>query len=91
VPFLGPGVGLCAHGSPHQRTVTQEVVNVPIRSLTEGRNDIMRTPGHIVVCVDGSPSSRDSLRSAVGQVALTGEGVHAVNAWQYPTLSAWTR
>ena len=37
------------------------------------------------------PSSLDVLRSAVGQAALTGAGVHAVNATQYPTLSAWTR
>lgn len=51
----------------------------------------MKTPGYVVVCVDGSPSSLDVLRSAVGQAALTGAGVHAVNATQYLTLSVWTR
>jgi nucleotide-binding universal stress UspA family protein len=54
---------------------------------TEGRHDVMKTPGHIVVGVDGSPSSLDALTWAVGQGALTGTGVRAVIAWDYPPLS----
>ena len=41
----------------------------------------MKTPGHIVVGVDGSPSSLDALTWAVGQAALTGTDVQAVIAW----------
>ena len=40
----------------------------------------MKTPGHIVVGVDGSPSSLDALTWAVGQAALTGTDVQAVIA-----------
>jgi|GEM_PF-6877182 len=47
----------------------------------------MKTPGHIVVGVDGSPSSLDALTWAVGQAALTGTDVQAVIAWEYPPLS----
>ena len=47
----------------------------------------MKTPGHIVVGVDGSPSSLDALTWAVGQAALTGADVQAVIAWEYPPLS----
>jgi hypothetical protein len=47
----------------------------------------MKTPGHIVVGVDGSPSSLDALTWAVGQGALTGADVQAVIAWEYPPLS----
>lgn len=47
----------------------------------------MKTPGHIVVGVDGSSSSLDALKWAVGQAALTGAGVRAVMAWEYPSLS----
>jgi nucleotide-binding universal stress UspA family protein len=47
----------------------------------------MKTPGDIVVGVDGSPNSLDALRWAVGQAALTGAGVRAVIAWEYPPLS----
>ena len=47
----------------------------------------MKTPGHIVVGVDGSPSSLDALTWAVGQGALTGTDVQAVIAWEYPPLS----
>ena len=48
---------------------------------------MMKTPGHIVVGVDGSPSSLDALTWAVGQAALTGADVQAVIAWEYPPLS----
>jgi nucleotide-binding universal stress UspA family protein len=47
----------------------------------------MKTPGRIVVGVDGSPNSLDALVWAVGQAALTGAGVQAVIAWDYPTLA----
>ena len=47
----------------------------------------MKNPGYIVVGVDGSPSSLDALRWAVDQAALTGAGVRAVIAWEYPPLS----
>ena len=47
----------------------------------------MKTPGRIVVGVDGSPSSLDALKWAVGEAALTGAGVQAVIAWGYPPLS----
>jgi nucleotide-binding universal stress UspA family protein len=47
----------------------------------------MKTPGHIVVGVDGSPSSLNALTWAVGQAALTGTDVQAVIAWEYPPLS----
>lgn len=40
--------------------------------------------GRIVVGVDGSASSRHTLRWAVRQAALTGQQVHAVIAWEYP-------
>ena len=35
----------------------------------------MKTPGRIVVGVDGSTNSLDALDWAVGQAALTGAGV----------------
>ena len=47
----------------------------------------MNTPGHIVVGVDGSPSSLEALTWAVGQAALTGAGIQAVIVWEYPPLS----
>ena len=47
----------------------------------------MKAPGRIVVGVDGSTNSLDALAWAVGQAALTGAGVQAVIAWDYPTLS----
>ncbi len=46
-----------------------------------------KSPGHIVVGVDGSPSSLDALKWAVGQGELTGACVRAVIAWDYPALS----
>lgn len=47
----------------------------------------MKTPGRIVVGVDGSTNSLDALVWAVGHAALTGAGVQAVIAWDYPTLT----
>ena len=47
----------------------------------------MKNPGYIVVGVDGSPSSLEALHWAVGHAALTGAGVRAVLAWEYPRLS----
>lgn len=43
----------------------------------------------IVVGVDGSPSSAQALRWAIGQAALTGSVVEAVCAWQYPVSYGW--
>ena len=40
--------------------------------------------GHIVVGVDGSPSSKAALRWALDYAGLTGKRVTAVSAWQYP-------
>ncbi|WP_435879782.1 universal stress protein [Streptomyces werraensis] len=39
---------------------------------------------HIVVGVDGSPSSREALRWAARQAALTGGTVLALTSWDYP-------
>ncbi len=47
----------------------------------------MNTPRPIVVGVDGSPSSLEALKWAVGQATLTGASVQAVIAWQYPSLA----
>jgi nucleotide-binding universal stress UspA family protein len=38
----------------------------------------------IVVGVDGSPSSIQALKWAIGQAALTGASIEAVIAWHYP-------
>ncbi|MFJ8435276.1 universal stress protein [Kitasatospora sp. NPDC094019] len=43
----------------------------------------------IVVGIDGSAPSGAALRWAVGQAALTGAGVHAVAAWEPPSLHGW--
>lgn len=43
----------------------------------------------IVVGIDGSAPSKAALRWAVGQAALTGATVHAVAAWEYPSLYGW--
>jgi nucleotide-binding universal stress UspA family protein len=47
----------------------------------------MNTPRPIVVGVNGSPSSLEALKWAVGQATLTGANVQAVFAWQYPALA----
>ena len=39
----------------------------------------------IVVGVDGSASSQQALRWAARQARLTGEELHAVSVWDYPT------
>ncbi|MFH8385192.1 universal stress protein [Kitasatospora sp. NPDC018058] len=46
-------------------------------------------PRRIVVGIDGSPPSKAALRWAVGQAVLTGATVHAVAAWEYPSLYGW--
>ncbi|MFJ6774409.1 universal stress protein [Kitasatospora sp. NPDC091257] len=43
----------------------------------------------IVVGIDGSGPSKAALRWAVGQAVLTGAAVHAVAAWEYPSLYGW--
>ncbi|MFB7476787.1 universal stress protein [Kitasatospora sp. NPDC056184] len=43
----------------------------------------------IVVGIDGSEPSKAALRWAAGQAALTGAAVHAVAAWEYPSLYGW--
>ncbi|WP_346766372.1 universal stress protein [Streptomyces sp. CB01881] len=43
----------------------------------------------IVVGIDGSAPSKAALRWAVGQAVLTGARVHAVAAWEYPSLYGW--
>ncbi|MFJ6619138.1 universal stress protein [Kitasatospora sp. NPDC091335] len=43
----------------------------------------------IVVGIDGSEPSKAALRWAVGQAVLTGATVHAVAAWEYPSLYGW--
>ncbi|MEV6973081.1 universal stress protein [Kitasatospora sp. NPDC093806] len=43
----------------------------------------------IVVGIDGSAPSKAALRWAVGQALLTGAAVHAVAAWEYPSLYGW--
>ena len=40
--------------------------------------------GRIIVGVDGSPSSEEALRWAIGQARLTGQPVDAVMSWQIP-------
>lgn len=44
---------------------------------------------HIVVGIDGSAPSKAALRWAVGQAVLTGVAVHAVAAWEYPSVYGW--
>lgn len=48
---------------------------------------MVKTPGRIVVGVDGSPNSLDALVWAVGQAAVSGAGVQVMIAWDYPTLA----
>jgi nucleotide-binding universal stress UspA family protein len=55
-------------------------------------HSVMSTPGtnfqsgsgRIVVGVDGSPSSEEALRWAIGQARLTGQPVDAVTCWSIP-------
>ncbi|MFI6845189.1 universal stress protein [Kitasatospora sp. NBC_00085] len=44
---------------------------------------------HIIVGVDGSPSSRAALRWALRQARLEGASIEAISAWDYPPLSGW--
>ena len=41
----------------------------------------------IVVGIDGSPPSVDALRWAIRQAELTGAGLDAVSAWQFPVTA----
>ncbi|MFD5461637.1 universal stress protein [Kitasatospora sp. NPDC127059] len=55
-------------------------------------DDSRPAPGRkrrIVVGIDGSEPSKAALRWAVGQAVLTGAAVHAVAAWEYPSLYGW--
>jgi nucleotide-binding universal stress UspA family protein len=45
--------------------------------------------GRIVAGVDGSDSSLDALRWAIGHARRTGASVEAVTAWQPPTPYEW--
>ncbi len=42
-----------------------------------------------MVGIDGSGPSKAALRWALGQAVLTGATVHAVAAWEYPSLYGW--
>ena len=44
----------------------------------------MSASQQIVVGVDGSPSSIQALKWAIGQAALTGASIEAVAAWHFP-------
>lgn len=44
-----------------------------------------RRDERIVVGIDGSPASSDALSWAIRQAQLTGTGLEAVTAWEYPT------
>jgi nucleotide-binding universal stress UspA family protein len=62
------------------------------QSAEIGKHDMAASQQHgdrrIVVGVDGSPSSREVLRWAVRQAALTGSVVDAVIAWRDPASYA---
>ncbi|MEY9877028.1 nucleotide-binding universal stress UspA family protein [Streptacidiphilus sp. MAP12-33] len=45
-----------------------------------------RIPDVIVVGVDGSPHAAEALRAAVRQAELTDSLVHAVLAWEWPSI-----
>lgn len=47
------------------------------------------TSHRVVVGVDGSPSSRQALRWAAAQAALTGAELHAVTTWHLPASYDW--
>lgn len=54
--------------------------------------DMQPAPGRarrIVVGIDGSEPSKAALRWALDQAVLTGATVHAVAAWEYPSLYGW--
>ncbi|MER7754543.1 universal stress protein [Kitasatospora sp. NPDC097643] len=54
-----------------------------------GTGPVPRRVHRIVVGIDGSAPSKAALRWAVGQAVLTGASVHAVAAWEYPSLYGW--
>jgi Universal stress protein UspA and related nucleotide-binding proteins len=43
----------------------------------------------IVVGVDGSPSSKQALRWAIGQARRTGATIDAISTWEYPSTYSW--
>jgi len=43
----------------------------------------------IVVGVDGSPSSHQTLRRAARQAKLTGASLQVIICWEYPTSFGW--
>ncbi|MBF9073617.1 universal stress protein [Streptacidiphilus fuscans] len=45
-----------------------------------------RVPDYIVVGVDGSAHAAEALRVAIRQAELTGSLVHAVLAWEWPSI-----
>ncbi|MFB7945527.1 universal stress protein [Kitasatospora phosalacinea] len=47
-------------------------------------------PRRIVVGVDGSPSSVEALRWAVGQAHAVGADVEAVTSWLHPSAPGWS-
>lgn len=47
----------------------------------------MEQQSRVVVGVDGSEASREALRWALRQAALTGAGIEAVACWQWPAAA----
>ena len=47
----------------------------------------MEQQARVVVGVDGSEASREALRWALRQAALTGAGIEAVACWQWPAAA----
>jgi nucleotide-binding universal stress UspA family protein len=64
----------------HIKTTGSEVTMKSTRSLGH----------HIVVGMDGSPSSKAALRWAVRQAELTGASVEAIIAWHLPVVVGGT-
>jgi nucleotide-binding universal stress UspA family protein len=55
----------------------------------QGTAESYQRHGDIVVGVDGSSSAESALRWAAAQARLTGVGIHAIIAWEYPALYRW--
>ncbi|MEV7771016.1 universal stress protein [Kitasatospora sp. NPDC086791] len=75
----GGGAGGGAIGGPTGSPVGSLLRNPPFPARER----------RIVVGIDGSAPSKAALRWAVGQAVLTGATVHAVAAWEYPSLYGW--
>jgi len=52
-------------------------------------NEDDNTKPRIVVGVDGSPSSHQTLRWAARQAKLTGASLQVIMCWEYPTSYGW--